>query len=333
MTKAARPLRKREPISNLATRLGGGFRRRRAAWGAFVSVLLLLAAPACAQSNTAAQASAPARIHPALFVARDADSTIYLFGTVHVRPQGSPWGGPEAETALAASSDVWTEIEVSPAADAQAQTLVVQLGFAPADHPLSSWLAPAQEQRLNTLAARFGLSAAALDRMQPWLAAIALSMAPMQQAGFDPQSGVDRAVSADAQAHGKHMRAFETVDQQLHFVANLSPDAQRQMLLDAIDEADHGPDELLQLSHAWERGDLNRIERLVVADTEQKYPELYDVLFRRRNAAWVDTITHEMQGSGTEFIAVGAAHMVGHDGLVAQLRAHGIRVDRVPASN
>lgn len=289
--------------------------------------LLMLAFAGCA----AAQPARGDAIHPALFVVRDADSTLYLFGTVHVRPHGAPWGGPEVQEALAASQEVWTELEISPAADAEAQRLVLSLGLAPPDHPLSTWLDAQQQQRLAALETRYALPANVIDRMQPWLAGITLSMAPMAQAGFDPQSGVDRAIDAEAEAHGKHTRAFETVDQQLHFLSNLSADAQRQMLLDAIDEADEGPRELLELSHAWERGDLDHIERLVVADTEQKYPELYGVLFRNRNAAWVEVLTQEMAGSGTDFIAVGAGHLVGHDGLVAQLRARGFHVERVRA--
>src|SRR5204863_553683 len=109
--------------------------------------------------------------------------------------------------------------------------LVLQLGLAPTDHPLSSYLSAAEEQRLNALAARIGLAPALLERLQPWLAAITLSMAPVEQAGFDPNSGVDRTINNEAVASDKHRRAFETVEQQLHFVADLPPPVQRQMLL------------------------------------------------------------------------------------------------------
>lgn len=296
---------------------------------AFVALVCLCTAP----QTLAKTPSPPPDIHPALFAVRDADSTLYLFGTVHVRPAGAPWGGPEARAALAASRDVWTEIEISPEADAQTRALALSLGFAPADHPLSGWLTRGQQRRLGVLEQRFGLPAPALDRMHPWLAALTLSEAPIQQAGFDPESGVDRAVSAEARAQGRRLHTFETGEQQLHFLAGLSADAQRQMLLDALDEADHGPAELQRLSRAWERGDLRTVERLVVTDTERRYPELYDVLFRRRNAAWVATLAHEMDGAGVEFIAVGAGHLVGGEGLVAQLRARGYRVERVAAAH
>lgn len=288
---------------------------------------LLMAAPACARTTHAPLP--PADIHPALFVARDADSTMYLFGTVHVRPAGAPWGGPEAIAALAASEDVWTEVEISAAADAQAQALVGVLGNAPADKPLSSWLTADENERLARVTQRFNIPPAYLERMQPWLAAITLSLAPMAQAGYDPQSGVDRSIDAVADAAGKNRRAFETMDEQLHFIAGLSADAQHEMLLDAINESEAGAAELEELSGAWESGDTATLQRVVVDEMRDNYPELYEVLFRRRNAAWMEVLMHELEGAGVDFVAVGAGHIVGEEGLVAQLRARGVSVERV----
>lgn len=287
--------------------------------------LALVSVSACADTQTNAGVS------PALFVMRDADSTIYLFGTIHVRPAGADWGGVNAHAALAAASDVWTEIEISPATDARGAALAQQLGQAPADRPLSSWLTPEQKVRLTALERQLDVDPAALESMQPWRASLVLSFLPIVRAGYDPESGVDRDIDAYGDAHGKHMRAFETIDQQLGFLANLSPGLQRQMLLESIDEANQGPHMIAEMTRAWERADLNALERDVVSDTRDQYPQLYDVLFKQRNAAWIEVLSHEMQASGTEFVAVGAGHLLGRDGLVAQLRARGFNVQRVPA--
>lgn len=292
----------------------------------FAALLALFAGVAHADP---ASRTAPAEIHPALFVARDADSTLYLFGTVHVRPRGAPWGGPEARAALDSAEEIWTEIEISPQADAQAIGLIASLGMAPSDRPLTSRLTPEERVRLAAIAQRAGVPGAMLDRMQPWLAAVTLSMAPIAEAGLDPQSGVDRAIDALGDAAGKRMRAFETVEQQLRFLANLSEEAQHQMLLDTLEETETGPGELRQMLAAWERGDLDTIERLVVADTRRNYPEMYDVLFKQRNAEWTGVLMRELDGAGTDFVAVGAGHLVGDDSVVAMLRARGVRVERV----
>lgn len=292
---------------------------------ALVALIASLAASACADARTTAPAE------PAVFAVSDADSTIYLYGTVHVRPNGSDWGGPIAHAALAAASDVWTEIDISPESDARSQQVARQISIAPANRPLSSWLTPAENARLAALCARLHIDAHALEPLQPWAASLTLTLLPIAQAGYDPQSGVDRDVDAYADAHHLREHAFETIDEQLGFLAGLSPQLQHQMLLEAIDEAEQGPSDIAQMTHAWERGDINALERNVVDDTRRSYPELYQVLFVRRNAAWLPVIERELAGRNTEFVAVGAGHLLGPDGLIALLRARGLHVERVTA--
>jgi uncharacterized protein YbaP (TraB family) len=292
---------------------------------AVVALFAALAASACADARPAAPSE------PAVFAARDADSTIYLYGTVHVRPNGSDWGGPIAHAALAAASDVWTEMDISPETDARGQQLARQLSAAPADHPLSSWLTPDENARLRALCTRLRVDPNALEHLQPWAASLTLTLLPIMQAGYDPQSGVDRDVDAYADAHHLREHAFETIDEQLGFLANLSAQLQHQMLLEAVDEAAQGPTEIADMTRAWERGDTDALQRGVVDETRHDYPELYQVLFVRRNAAWLPIIERELAGSNTEFIAVGAGHLLGPDGLIAQLRARGVHVERVVA--
>jgi uncharacterized protein len=288
----------------------------------FALLAALAVTPACAKESGGA-------IHPALYVVRDADSTLYLFGTVHVRRSGEAWGGPEAMRALDEADEIWTEMEISPASDARTAALVMELGYAAPSASLSTWLTPEENARLAALTQRLGIPASAIEPMRPWLAGLTLSLAPMMLAGYDPAAGVDRAIDAAGDASGKRMRAFETPEQQLRFMAGLSDDAQREMLLEAIDEAEEGPSQLEDVSGAWERGDLDVIEQTVVADTRDHYPELYEVLFKQRNAAWLDVLAAELEGAGVDFVAVGAGHLVGEDGLVALMRARGFTVQRV----
>jgi uncharacterized protein YbaP (TraB family) len=292
---------------------------------ALIALIAALAASACADARTAAPSE------PAVFAVRDADSTVYLYGTVHVRPNGADWGGPIAHAALASASDVWTEMDISPETDAHGQQLARQLSAAPADRPLSSLLTPAENARLRALCTHLHIDPGALEHLQPWAASLTLTLLPIMQAGYDPQSGVDRDVDAYADAHRLREHAFETIDEQLGFLANLSPQLQHQMLLEAIDEAAQGPSEIAEMTRAWERGDTDALQRSVVDETHRDYPELYQVLFVRRNAAWLPIIERELAGANTEFIAVGAGHLLGPDGLIAQLRARGLRVERLTA--
>ena len=82
-------------------------------------------------------------------------------------------------------------------------------------------------------------------------------------------------------------------------------------------------------SAAWERGDLATLERVVIDEFKAEAPEAYDVIFTQRNMAWTEALMVELEGSGVDFVAVGAGHMLGDDGLVALLRARGVSVERV----
>lgn len=270
--------------------------------------------------------AAAAPVRPALFVARDADSAIYLFGTVHLRRPGSDWGGPAAQAALADADEVWTEMDISTATANDVQTLILSLGMSP-DRPLSSYLNKAERDELATALQSLGAQPAMFERMRPWLAGMMLSVMPMMRDGYDADAGVDQAVT---QAAGDaRPRAFETAEQQISFFANLSDEAQREFLLDTIRSANEGTEEMDEMSGAWERGDLDTLETMALDNFRASYPELFGVLFTQRNQAWVATLMQEMDGSGVDFVAVGAAHLLGDGGLVELLRARGVTVERV----
>lgn len=266
---------------------------------------------------------------PALYVARDADSTMYLFGTLHIRRPGSPWGGARAQAGLAETSEIWTELIISPETDAQTQALALRYGLAEPGRPLSSYFSSEENARISAAAQRLGLQPQVLQAMRPWLAGITFALAPMLQAGFDPNSGADRLIDAYGDANGKTMRSFETAEQQMRMLASFSDEVQRQMLLEALDEAEGGSGETEAMAAAWESGDLATLERMVVDDLRREYPDFYRVLLVERNNAWVEVLARELEGEGVDFVAVGAGHMLGPDGVIAQLRGRGYTVERI----
>lgn len=296
----------------------------KSVFGMFAA-LLAFSFASCAQ----APAQEEGAISPLLYVVRDHDSTMYLYGTVHVRPRGADWGNARVRAAIDESSEIWTELMMNPEADHQIQVMAQRLGTAEPGRPLSSWLTPEDNASLNAVTTRLGFPQGALEGYKPWLAALTLTVAPLQRAGYDPASGVDRSVDSYSDNAGKTMRSLETAEQQLSFFANLSPEMQREMLQEAITESENLPAMLGELSTAWEEGDERALEHAVIDDTRTEYPDLYRMLFLDRNNAWMTVLTHEMEGSGVDFIAVGAGHIIGSDGLVAQFRARGYRVERV----
>ena len=277
-------------------------------------------------------AANPVRAEPALWVVRDPDSTVYLFGTVHLLKSDTAWRTPAVEEALARSGEVWFELaETGDEAASQkiAAALLPRLGF-DRSSPLSSRLTATERREMAEAAATLGLQPAQLEPMRPWLAALTFSLAPIVKAGYDPKLGVDTLLAAAARAQGKPIRAFETMEQQFRFFADLPPETELQMLREVLDDVDRGPQVLEALAAAWAAGDQSAFERLFV-DELRDSPELYEVLLDDRNEAWAEAIAERMKGAGVSFVAVGAGHLTGPDSVQAKLAARGLRAERAPS--
>ena len=296
--------------------------------------------PARAQAQPQTQAEAPAAAAPlravpqaqgegpALWVVRDADSTLYLFGTVHVLRPTTAWGSARVDAAFDSASEVWLEIS-NPDDAASIMPLIQQHGVSP-DRPLSSLLTAEQFADLDAAARTIGLSGAQMEPMRPWLAALQLSMAPLVKAGYDPQSGVELILKARADAAGKPMRGLETIDKQIGILAGLEEADQLAFLTETLSMFDNAAVELDQLVDGWATGDVDTITRLGVDEMKSASPAIYEALLVRRNTDWADQIQTMLEGSGTVFIAVGAAHLAGDDSVQAILGRRGVTVTTAP---
>lgn len=272
-------------------------------------------------------AATPSLADPALWVVKDKDSTIYLFGTVHVlRPQ-TQWRTPKLEEAFKASEELITE--VTDADDpAVMQPLQIRYGLDRVT-PLSKKLSPADWQKAKSHAEGMGMPVVAFDAMRPWMAAVTLALEPIFKAGFDPNSGVEQVLANEAKAADKRRVALESVEQQIRFFADLPSKDEVNLLESTLEEIDEGPAKLDALVEAWARGDVKALEGEFVTEMRGKYPLLYKQLIVARNTAWAAELKTRLDGEGVSFVAVGAGHLVGPDSVQAKLDALGIKASRV----
>lgn len=281
---------------------------------------------AAAATALALVAASPAAAEPALWALKDADSTVYLFGTVHVLKPGTEWRSPKLAAALARSDEL--VLEVLGADDPKAvQPLLARYGVDPAG-PLSGKLSDADRPRLAAAAKSMGLPDGALEPMRPWLAALTLAVLPMVQAGYDAKSGVETVLTAEATAAGKRLGALETLEQQLRFFADMPQEVEVALLSATLDDVAEGPAQLDRMVAAWAAGDQAALEREFVEETRRDYPQLYEVVVVQRNEDWARQLAKKLEGSGVSFVAVGAGHLVGPDSVQAQLEKHGLTVER-----
>ncbi len=270
-------------------------------------------------------AATPAHADPALWVARGSNATVYLFGTVHILPAGQHWMDAAIHNALNASTEIWTEADVSDLSGSVNAIRHYGLGAAQSTEQL---LPEAYRARFHTLAASSGMPSALLAQARPWLVEILLMGALLKQAG--PVSvGAEGTLLAYAHAHHKATPTFETVDQQFAIMADMSQATQLVSLEEQIDESDDAGPQFRNLVAAWLAGDEAALDRQINQSMRTRSEEIWTELILRRNERFAQRIAERLSGSGVAFVAVGVAHLCGSVGVPALLRNQGFVVERV----
>jgi hypothetical protein len=288
--------------------------------------LLALPLPACAQ-KAPAPAAASTDADPALWVVKDADTTIYLFGTIHVLKPGLTWFDEAVKTAFDRSDTVALELVLPD--PAKMAGLVTSIGIAPAGTPpLTERLPAAKRAAFTTAVTDLGLPADALDRYRPWLAATRLSIGPVTKMGYASENGPEEVLTTAAKAAGKPLIGLETADQQLGYFAKLSDAAQMKFLESTVDELPKVGDMMQRMVTDWSKGDPDGLAR-EMNDSLKSTPEVAKVLLTERNGRWAQWVKTRLATPGTVFVAVGAGHLAGPESVQAQLRKLGVKAERV----
>jgi uncharacterized protein YbaP (TraB family) len=263
---------------------------------------------------------------PALWVVKDADTTIYLFGTVHMLKPGLSWFDEGVKSAFDASDELVLELVMPPAEEMQA--LVSELGMASGGPALPDQLPPADAARFRAALPGIGFPSNALDRAEPWLAATMLSSAPLRKLGYDEKEGAEAVLTRAANAAGKKIAGLETAREQLGYFDRLPLPAQRALLSDTLEDLPKAGEVIDRMVTAWSAGDADGLARLMNEDLSRA-PELADALLAQRNRKWADWLAQRMQAPGKVFVAVGAGHLAGDAGVQAELAKRGLKVERV----
>ncbi len=279
----------------------------------------LIAFVACA-------AAGAAQARPPVWVVHGKATTIVLFGSVHVLPAGLDWPPPALTDALAKADELWFEIPITPQAEEQAAALTQTQGPFPPTDALSNHLTPAQSAKLRRVAERLSLSSLALDRMKPWLAEVTLSMTMDARYGASASEGVESRIQTLAPPTARR-RAFETVPQQIGFLAGSPMDTQIASLDETLGEIEDKPETYDQVIADWMAGDTNAIRTDALDPLLTAAPVLYRRLIVERDQRWTRIIRQRLKGHGVVVMVVGVGHLVGPDSVPAMLRAQGIAVE------
>jgi uncharacterized protein len=310
--------------------------------GAALAALILASCSKPAPEPQAAPPPAPVAVKPPepglpMWVIRDADSTIYLTGTVHLLPPDVEWRSPKLEAALDEASVLWLELaEIGDLGEFRRKARPILEQHAKSDRPLSSLLTERERGQLTAALERAGMSTkdiAAMDKMKPWFVAQAISQAPLAAAGYTADAGIDITLARMAKEQGDTIKGLETIESQ---ASVLSSSSERQQLAQLRAFIAAPPIVLTgsawlggQTFEAWAAGNTLPVEILITTMTMAAGKSGgVDALLKDRNENWAGQIEEMLKGSGVSFIAVGAGHLVGPDSVQKRLKLRGIKAER-----
>jgi uncharacterized protein YbaP (TraB family) len=282
---------------------------------------LLVGAPAAARAPRAAQ--------PALWQVSDADTTIYLFGTIHLLPEHFHWRTAKFDEAVQSSQQLVVETIVDEKDPGKIMSVLASLAFnTPNLPPLLQRVPPDKRAALAAAVKESGFPAQGFDRMETWAAAFILLGNQYRDMNLKSDEGVEAKLRSSFASQGKSIGELETNLQQFSFFDTLPEKAQEALLAGAVDESKEAEEEFSGMLKAWSNGDVKAIERTFDRDLAGS-PELAQALIHRRNANWSRWIEQRMAQPGALMIAVGAGHLAGKDSVIAMLQRQGYRVRRV----
>lgn len=287
-------------------------------------VRILLAAWLIVAPAAVAAKDAPA---PAIWRIADEDTTIYLFGTIHVLEPGLKWRSrtlnriiTRADELVVESSDAdFAKMEAGMAEELEAEIAVDR-------PPLIERVAKNKRDSVRRTIMASGMPEGMFDLLPTWMAVFALGMGGIADTGTE-EAGADSTLERLFLKAGKPVVSVEDPNAVIGAIRKL-PEAELLRLLEddsaaAEEDVPGATSEDLE----WARGDVSGLAEGLGED--DLGPALYGALIRDRNAAWTSWLIERMKRPGTVLFAVGAGHLVGPDSVQTMLAARDVRSQRI----
>lgn len=264
-------------------------------------------------------------VDPALWMVKDKDTTIYLFGTIHILKPGLGWFDEAVKVAFDRSDELVIEM-VEPSA-AQSQAIFAKYGIDSSGKALTAKMSEDERTAYTALINKLGLPVSNFEPLDPWAVAVTLQLVSLQASGFDPNSGVDGQLESAAIAAKKPVSGVETFESQLALFDNLPQASQLKFLAESVSGFDDMATGMGQLVDSWSKPDPDALAKLM--NDGMSDPILYKRLLSDRNANWAKWIDARMKKPGIVFMAVGAGHLAGKDSVQALLKRYKRKAVRV----
>jgi uncharacterized protein YbaP (TraB family) len=173
---------------------------------------------------------------------------------------------------------------------------------------------------------------AALVRLKPAMVMVTLAVMELQKLGASLE-GVDFHYYTKGKKDGKRIAGFETAEEQIDMLISMGEGNEDAMVLNSLRDMKQTREMFEELILHWKKGDIEKLDQVMVSAIKKDYPKLYKTLIVERNNRWTPKIKAMLKTDEREFVLVGVAHLGGEDGVLDQLKRAGCQVTRLKIKN
>jgi hypothetical protein len=255
-------------------------------------------------------------------------TAIYLVGSVHLLSKDYYPLNPALDAAYLDSDLLVEELDLDETLEPTSQMRLLTKGMLPAGQSLEKVVSPETYALVSKTATSLGLPMAPLNQFKPWSLSMMLMSLVWTNAGFDPNIGLDRHFFDLAKKDGRLVQGLETTEFQISRFDEMAMPLQDRLLAQTLKDLETEAASVASLADAWKSGDVATIERLALDDLRDE-PEMYQRLLVERNRNWLPKIEALFNRRGRALVVVGAAHLVGPDGLLQMLKSKGYTIEQL----
>lgn len=264
---------------------------------------------------------------PAIWQVSDADSSIWLFGSVHMLPADIDWRTGTLDKVISKADRVYFEADISAAAQAEMMPLSIELGFNRDGVLLSDQIGEALTDRVREAAQDYDIPMPALLTMKPWMAATTLASGPMMQSGYEARLGVEMVLAAELPDEFKGF--LETGAEQLGFLSGGTLEEQITMLEATLDTLHLAQSDTEAMIAAWMDGNPEALGQAFDSQMEGFDNAMVERIIDLRNRNWTGKIEAMLNSNEAALLVVGAAHLAGESSVEKLLEERGYSSKRI----
>jgi uncharacterized protein YbaP (TraB family) len=299
----------------------------RKRWFSLVLACLVSVAPLAAQAPAAARPAAPAAAKKALFwKATSGDNVLYLLGSIHLGSKEMYPLANEVEDAFERSTALIVEVDINRVDQQGMQAMILSKGLYGGDDSLWNHVSPETRRSLEKFCEKFGFPAAAMAKFKPWMAAITVATLPLTKSGMEAGLGIDKYFLDKAAQAKKKVVEAESAEWQITLLSDFPAELQEKYMASALE--DGGLEKVKRIQDVWMAGDPVALDALI-HEKSSTPDEITRGMLEDRNPHMADVAEQHLKGKETAFMVVGAAHMVGAEGVVKLLEKRGYKVEQV----